>query len=88
MPIMDGYEATRQIKQTLEGQETIIIALTASAFEEQQQVILSTGCDDFICKPFREEVLFDKIAHHLKLRYIYEAEKSSTSVSARYLLRF
>ena len=82
MPIMDGYEATRQIKQSPEGQETIIIALTASAFEEQRQVILSTGCDDFICKPFREDVLFDKIAHHLKLRYIYEEEKSSTSVSA------
>ena len=81
MPIMDGYEATRQIKQSPEGQETIIIALTASAFEEQRQVILSTGCDDFICKPFREEVLFDKIAYHLKLRYIYEEEKSSTSVS-------
>jgi CheY-like chemotaxis protein len=81
MPVMDGYEATRQIKQTPEGQETIIIALTASAFEEQRQVILSTGCDDFICKPFREDLLFDKIAHHLKLRYIYEEEKSSTSVS-------
>ncbi len=82
MPIMDGYEATRQIKQSPEGQETIIIALTASAFEEQRQVILSTGCDDFICKPFREDVLFDRIAYHLKLRYIYEEEKSSTSVSA------
>ena len=82
MPIMDGYEATRQIKQSPEGQETIIIALTASAFEEQRQVILSTGCDDFIRKPFREDVLFDKIAYHLKLRYIYEEEKSSTSVSA------
>ena len=81
MPVMDGYEATRLIKQTPQGQETIIIALTASAFEEQQQVILSTGCDDFIYKPFREDVLFDKIAHHLKLRYIYEEEKSSNSVS-------
>ncbi|TAG97825.1 MAG: response regulator [Oscillatoriales cyanobacterium] len=82
MPIMDGYEATRQIKQSLEGEETIIIALTASAFEEQRQVIFAAGCDDFICKPFREEVLFEKIAAHLKVRYIYEEEKSSTSVSA------
>lgn len=80
MPIMDGYEATRQIKQTSEGEGTIIIALTASAFEEQRQVIFSAGCDDFICKPFREEVLFEKIATHLKVRYIYEEEKLSTSV--------
>lgn len=82
MPVMDGYEATRQIKQTPQGRETIIIALTASAFEEQQRVILSAGCDDFICKPFREDVLFEKIAHHLKLRYIYEEENSSTALSA------
>jgi two-component system sensor histidine kinase/response regulator len=80
MPIMDGYEATRKIKQTPEGEKTIIIALTASAFEEQRQVIFATGCDDFICKPFREELLFDKIADRLKVRYIYEEEKSSTSV--------
>ncbi len=81
MPVMDGYEATRQIKQTLEGRETIIIALTASAFDEQRQIILSAGCNDLICKPFREEVLFEKIAHHLNLRYIYEEENSSTSFS-------
>lgn len=82
MPVMDGYEATRQIKQTPEGRETIIIALTASAFDEQRQIILSAGCNDLICKPFREEVLFEKIAHHLNLRYIYEEENSSTSFCA------
>jgi len=87
MPVMDGYEATRQIKQTLEGRETIIIALTASAFDEQRQIILSAGCNDLICKPFREEVLFEKIAHHLNLRYIYEEENSSTSFSAPTLLK-
>lgn len=87
MPVMDGYEATRQIKQTLEGRETIIIALTASAFDEQRQIIFSAGCNDLICKPFREEVLFEKIAHHLNLRYIYEEENSSTSSSAPTLLK-
>lgn len=87
MPVMDGYEATRQIKQSLEGRETIIIALTASAFDEQRQIILSAGCNDLICKPFREEVLFEKIAHHLNLRYIYEEENSSTSFSAPTLLK-
>jgi CheY-like chemotaxis protein len=87
MPVMDGYEATRQIKQTIEGRETIIIALTASAFDEQRQRILSAGCNDLICKPFREEVLFEKIAHHLNLRYIYEEENSSTSFSAPTLLK-
>ena len=87
MPVMDGYEATRQIKQTPEGRETIIIALTASAFDEQRPIILSAGCNDLICKPFREEVLFEKIAHHLNLRYIYEEENSSTSACAPTLLK-
>lgn len=87
MPVMDGYEATRQIKQTPEGRETIIIALTASAFDEQRPIILSAGCNDLICKPFREEVLFEKIAHHLNLRYIYEEENSFTSFCAPRLLQ-
>jgi two-component system sensor histidine kinase/response regulator len=87
MPVMDGYEATKQIKQTPEGREIIIIALTASAFDEQRQIILSAGCDDLICKPFREEVLFEKIAHHLNLRYIYEEENSVTSGSVPRLLQ-
>ncbi|MEG4225009.1 PAS domain S-box protein [Microcoleus sp. N9_B2] len=87
MPVMDGYDATRLIKKTLEGKETIIIALTASAFDEQRQIILSAGCNDLICKPFREEVLFEKIAHHLNLRYIYEKENLSTSFSTPTLLK-
>ncbi|MGL5061466.1 MAG: PAS domain S-box protein [Microcoleus sp.] len=82
MPVMDGYEATRQIKQTPEGKKTMIIALTASAFEEQREVILSAGCDDFICKPLQEDVLFEKIAHHLKVRYIYEEENAPASLTA------
>ena len=39
MPIMDGYEATRQIKSHLKGQATIIIALTASALEEEKTIV-------------------------------------------------
>jgi two-component system sensor histidine kinase/response regulator len=72
MPVMDGYEATSQIKSHLKGQATVIIALTASAFEQQRTAILSTGCDDFIRKPFQENILFEKIALHLGVRYVYK----------------
>lgn len=72
MPVMDGYEATRYIKSQLKGQATAILALTASTLEEERAVILSTGCDDFVRKPFREQVIFDKIAEYLAVRYVYE----------------
>ncbi|MGK7876493.1 MAG: AAA family ATPase [Xenococcaceae cyanobacterium] len=78
MPVMDGYEATKHIKATAKGQATVIIALTASIFEEERAVILSAGCDDFVHKPFREQIIFDKMAQHLGVRYIYEEQVQST----------
>jgi len=89
MPVMDGYEAVKQIRLA-ENQDilaslnqadkmnisTIIIALTSNVFEEQRNAILKTGCNDFMCKPFQENLLFEKMAHHLKVRYLYKSEQS------------
>ncbi|MCT7956543.1 PAS domain S-box protein [Laspinema palackyanum] len=72
MPVMNGYEATRQIKRHLKGQATVVIALTASAFEENRRLILSAGCDEFLRKPCRREVLLQALAQHLGVRYRYE----------------
>ena len=72
MPKIDGYEATAKIKAEPKGRDTIIIALTASAFEEEKVVILSAGCDDFMRKPFKEEELLEKIGQYLNIEYIYE----------------
>ncbi|ACC84193.1 PAS domain S-box protein [Nostoc punctiforme] len=74
MPVMDGYEATKQIRATLKGQATVIIALTASAFDEERFVVLSAGCNDFVRKPFREEVILNIISKYLGVRYVYEQE--------------
>ncbi|KAM3102968.1 ATP-binding protein [Phormidesmis sp. 146-12] len=71
MPILDGYEATRQIKSTTQGQAIAIIALTASVLEEERSVILSAGCDDFVRKPFRESDIFAIMQKHLGVEYIY-----------------
>ncbi len=78
MPVMNGYEATTQIKTHLKGQATAIIALTASILEEEQAVILSTGCDDFVRKPFHEHDIFEKMAQYLGIRYVYEELTPST----------
>ncbi len=83
MPVLDGYEATRQIRHRIRDlgdrppQQTAffapkIIALTASAFEEQQTSILAAGCDDLVRKPFREAIIFEKIAEHLGVEFLYE----------------
>lgn len=78
MPVMDGYTATKRIKSVKKGKATRIIALTASAFEENRADILAAGCDDFIRKPFRENELFDIIRKHLGVEYIYEARANET----------
>lgn len=79
MPDMDGFQATRLIKSTPKGQNTVVIALTVSAFEEDRQLLLAAGCNDFIHKPFREEVLLSKVSEHIGVRYIYDEPLDSDS---------
>lgn len=74
MPVMNGYEATKRIKGTTQGQATAVIAITASVLEEEKTVILSAGCDDFLRKPFQEETIFNIAAKHLGISYIYQEE--------------
>ncbi|MCT7961094.1 PAS domain S-box protein [Laspinema sp. D1] len=76
MPVMNGYEATRQIRSHLKGQATVVIALTASVFEENRNLILSAGCNKFLRKPCRQEVLLETLAQHLGVRYRYEDPES------------
>ncbi|MEG4234736.1 GAF domain-containing protein [Microcoleus sp. Pol11C3] len=78
MPVMDGYEATRKIKAHPLGKNTVIVALTASAFEEERQTILGAGCDDFMRKPFDAKILFAKMEELLGVRYIYEESVDAT----------
>lgn len=72
MPVMNGYEATQYIKAHPQGKTTVVIALTASAFEEDRTHILSAGCDDFMRKPFQQNILFSKIQELLGSYYLYE----------------
>lgn len=73
MPVMNGFEATQHIK-TAGNPAPVIIALTGSAFEEDRLTALSLGFDDFVRKPFRTNVIFEKMAEHLGVRYIYADE--------------
>lgn len=67
MPIMDGYEAARNIRKLKPATvaEIPIIALTASALTSEQDKVKKSGMDDFVAKPFEPEDLLLKIKSHL-----------------------
>ncbi|HOT90150.1 MAG TPA: ATP-binding protein [Anaerolineae bacterium] len=83
MPVMDGYTATRKIKERAQalGRTAIVVALTASAFEEDRSAILAAGCDDFVRKPFREHEVFDILARHLGVQFLYETSTNGASAA-------
>lgn len=83
MPVMDGYAATRRIRELEGGQKrTIILALSASAFTHERDAILAAGCDDFISKPFHDAHVLETIGEHLGARYDYEAPDEPESPAA------
>ncbi len=79
MPVMDGLEATRQIRQMSNGDEFVIITISASAFEHNRQQSLEAGSTDFLAKPFRQERLLSRIEQYLGLTWIYETEPTASA---------
>lgn len=65
LPIMDGYEATRKIR---EAQKTMpIIGLSAHAMSGHEQSARDAGCTDYLTKPLDDELLFSKLKYYLQL---------------------
>lgn len=60
LPVMNGYEATREIRK-LRG-DIPIIAQTAYVMEDEKHKVLEVGCNDLITKPLRKDILLEKIA--------------------------
>ena len=63
MPVLDGYCATRYIREF--NKEIPIIALTANAFDSDREKALAEGCNDYITKPIRKQQLIDMISKWL-----------------------
>jgi two-component system, cell cycle response regulator DivK len=66
LPVMDGWEATRQLKANNGTQTIPVIALTAHAMGEDRQKALDAGCDDYDTKPIEMTRLLEKIQALLK----------------------
>ena len=64
MPVMDGLEATRIIRQ--KSAEIPIIALTAFAFDQDRIRVMQAGCNDFLTKPLSPSLLKETIIKYLK----------------------
>lgn len=82
MPAMDGLEATRRFRQLSAFSETIIIAVSASTFNQDKQRSLAAGCNEFISKPIKIETLLQQLQKHLKLEWVYEQPTSDSAGQA------
>jgi CheY-like chemotaxis protein len=64
MPLMDGLEATKQIRKF--NSEVIIVAQTAYSLTGDREKALEAGCNDYLSKPIKKEELEAKLKMHLK----------------------
>jgi CheY-like chemotaxis protein len=87
IPVISGMEAARRIRQLEGGQEVKIVAVTASTFASQRDEVLGAGMDDFLRKPYRSREIFDCMAQHLGVRYVYGARPQAARGDSPVILR-
>lgn len=74
MPLMGGLEATRQIK--LSRPELPVLAVTALAMKGDKELALKAGCDDYLAKPFKKEILLEKVSQYLNIHFTGESKET------------
>ncbi len=63
MPLMDGLDAAKKIRQF--NKTVKIIAVTVNALSIDKKIALNSGCDDYVLKPVNSKTLIDTIKRHL-----------------------
>jgi two-component system, cell cycle response regulator DivK len=66
LPMLSGYEVAQRLRQHQDFADTPIIAITSYALSGDDNKALQAGCDDYIAKPYRSQVLLDCLAKYLK----------------------
>jgi len=83
MPVMDGYEATRRIKALPAARRVPVIAVTASAFDDDMKAVFACGVDAFVRKPICPQELLEALAQVLGLRYLQSAARPAETAAAK-----
>jgi PAS domain S-box-containing protein len=83
MPEMNGLEATHWIRNSSKLPNVIIIAVSASAFQQHREESLAAGCNDFIAKPIQTDELLQKLQKYLKLDWLYEEDRLATNQNSK-----
>jgi len=79
MPYPDGFETTRKIRTLSNEKSVIIIAMSASVFEEDHQNSFNAGCNAFIKKPVKLTEIFNILQTLLNLEWIYEENDNNSA---------
>ncbi len=77
MPMMDGFEMMKRLRNSPEWKHLKIVVSSASVFDTDKQKSLDAGGDDFLPKPVQASELLEKLQMHLELEWIYEENSSS-----------
>jgi two-component system cell cycle response regulator DivK len=65
MPVLDGYDATREIKASPDLSQTPVIAISSYAMKGDEEKARAAGCDDYVTKPYSPRALLAKVRQHL-----------------------
>ncbi|OFX62165.1 MAG: hypothetical protein A2046_10065 [Bacteroidetes bacterium GWA2_30_7] len=80
MPVMDGLEATKIIRQVENDKKIKIIGVSAHVFKDEIQNILSVGMNDFIKKPYHFSEIYISLQKHLNVKYIFQDNNNLSSI--------
>ena len=80
MPKLDGFQTAHRLRQSDNLDETLVIAVSASAFEENRKASLTAGCNDFLAKPVDIDQLLYLLGSYLELEWVYQDQDEENAL--------